>query len=90
MVQILPQLAIRESQLRFAVAGSDDAHIAHDRRNAADPAEAAGFEYAQQLDLQLHRHFGDFVQEHRAPVCALEESLVLPIGTREAAALMTE
>src|SRR5512145_1559013 len=40
---------------------------------------------AQQLDLQVERHFRDLVEEQRAAVRPLEKALVLPIGPGEAA-----
>src|SRR5262249_21375128 len=52
--------------------------------------ERSRLEHAEQFDLQLHRHLGDLVQEDRAAVGALEESLVLPICAREAATLVAE
>ena len=39
---------------------------------AADAMEDAGLEHAQQLDLHLGRHLGDFVEEERAARGALE------------------
>src|SRR5581483_8383805 len=57
---------------------------------AADAHDRARFQHTQQLHLQLHRHFGDLVEEDRPAVGALEKALVLPVGPRKAAALVAE
>src|SRR6202034_424757 len=41
-------------------------------------------------DLQLDRHLADLVEEKRAAVSTLEESLVTALGAGEAAALVAE
>ena len=52
--------------------GGDDAHVAADRAIAADALERALLQDAQQLDLHLHRHVADFVEEQRAALGKLE------------------
>ncbi|MCY1291392.1 hypothetical protein D9M70_405780 [compost metagenome] len=52
--------------------------------------ESAGLQHAQQLDLQLGRHLGDFVEEQGAAVGAFEVALVLAVGPGKAAALVAE
>ena len=73
-----------------AVAGRDHAHVRLLCLGGADAHEDAGFEHAQQLDLQVRWHLGDLVEEQRAAVRTLEEALMLTFGPREAALLMPE
>jgi len=69
-----------------------DAHVGLERR-WSEPTRSEGRRvstHAQQLDLQVQRHLGDFVQEQRAARGAFEEALVLAVGAGEAALLVAE
>ena len=88
--QILAQVARGHRRSGRAVAGRDHAHVHLLCLGRADAHEDAGFEHAQQLDLQVRRHLGDLVEEQRAAVRALEETLMLPFCAREAALLVPE
>src|SRR4029079_9272392 len=68
----------------------DDAHIDFDFAIRTDAHESPLFEHPQQLDLQLDRHFGDLVEEQRAPIGALEVALVLADRAGKAALLVAE
>ncbi|MCY1449029.1 hypothetical protein D9M71_657480 [compost metagenome] len=48
--------------------GAEDAYVDLDLAIAAHPTEAAVVEKAQQLGLQVRRHFTDFIEKHRALV----------------------
>src|SRR5690606_11450754 len=67
-----------------------DAHVGGNELCAAHAHERAGLEHPQEFHLQLRGHLGDLVEEDGAAVRALEEALVLPVGAREAAALVAE
>jgi hypothetical protein len=54
------------------------------------PTRSTGLEYPEQLHLQVERHLGDFVEEERAVVGALEHATVPALGARERPALVTE
>src|SRR5579864_1920438 len=90
MVQILTQLAIDHRLFRLAIGGANDSDIARDGLRAANAHDRPRLQYPQELHLQLHRHFGNLIEEDRAAVGALEEALVLPVGAGEAAALVAE
>ena len=83
--QVFAQLAAGHGLVGAAVGGGDHAHIGLQRLGGAHAHEAAGLQHAKQLDLQLHRHFRDFVQKQRARGRALEKALVLAVGAGEAA-----
>ena len=57
---------------------------------AADALHFALLQDAQQLDLQLRRQLGDFVEEDRAPVRHLETPGARLDGSGERTALMPE
>jgi hypothetical protein len=90
VVQVLAELAFRDRLARLLVGGGDDAHVGGNRLRRSDPHEGAGFQDAQQLDLQRQRHLGDLVEQDGAAVGALEEALVLPVGAGEAALFVAE
>ena len=56
----------------------------------ADPAELAGLERAEDLDLGRRAHLADLVQEQGALVRRLEEPVLETVGAREGAALVAE
>jgi hypothetical protein len=68
----------------------DHADVDRDVLGRADPVQRARLQHAQELHLQLDRHLGDLVEEHRAAVRLLEEADVAPLGAGEAAALVAE
>ena len=62
------------SALHVRIRGGDDANVHAPCCGRADSLEFAGFEHAQQLGLQVHRHVGNFIQEKRAAVRQFESS----------------
>src|ERR1700735_831660 len=54
------------ARLRFEARVSDDADVARCRAGAADAIDHALLDGAQQLGLQPHVHFGDFVEQQGA------------------------
>ena len=75
VVQVLSERALIRFMGQIAVRGGDDAHVHLDRGGAADPLELLLLQHAQQLGLQVEPHFGDFVEQQRAAVSALESAL---------------
>ena len=88
--QVFAQPARCNGLMRQAVGGRDDSHIGFLALRGTDAHEAPRFQHPQQLDLQLQRHFGDFVQEQRAPAGALEKAQVLAVRAGEAALFVAE
>ena len=56
----------------IAVRGGDDPDVDRHRPGAADAVDHALLNGAQQLGLQPHVHFGDFVEQQRAAIGLLE------------------
>ena len=56
----------------------------------AERAKAAVFQDAQELGLEVDRHLGDLVEQHRAAARQLELAARAPLGAREGAALVAE
>ena len=57
---------------------------------AADALERLLLQEPQQLGLERRHHLGDFVEEHRAAVGALQQAALLQPGVGERATLVTE
>ena len=75
IVEVLPEMAGRRVGGEVAVGRRDDAHVDLDRRRPADALELLLLEHAQQLGLEVEPHLGDFVEQQRAAVRALERAL---------------
>ena len=88
--QIQPELAFGDRRFSVAIGRRDDAHIGMQFLIAAYAHEGACFEHAQQLHLQLYRHFDDFIEKQRATGGAFEIAFVLPVGTGKASLLVAE
>src|SRR6185503_7924947 len=88
--EVFAELPVLDGLLRRAIARRDHAHVDRDRLVAADPDQRAGLEHAKELNLELDRHLGDFVQEERPLGCALEVAAVHLRRAREAPLLMAE
>ena len=68
--------------LHVGIGRGKNAHIHAARGRRADAFEFAGFERAQKLGLQIHRHVGDFVEEERAAVGELEAAHAIRLSRR--------
>ncbi len=64
--QILAEVTVAHRFAQIAVRGRDDADIDRHGLGAADAIDDALLNGAQQLGLQPHIHFGDFVEQQRA------------------------
>ena len=68
------------------VGRAEDPHVDLDLTLAAHPTKAAVIQKAQQLGLQVGRHFGDFIEKHRAVVGQLHQPrLAAALGAGEGA-----
>jgi len=90
VVQVLAEASGLHFLLEVPIRGRHDAHVHLARGGGADGANLAFLQHAQQLGLQRKRHLTHFVQEKRAAVGDLEQSLLLFGGARERAALVPE
>ena len=88
--QILAEQALLDQQAQILVGGGDDAHVALDRRAAADRGVFALLQHAQQPRLRLHRHVADLVEEQRAAFGLLEAAGAARVGAGEGALLVAE
>ena len=90
VVEILAEQALLALRVEVAVRGRDHAHVDRDRLRRADRPHLAFLQHAQQLHLQRQRHVADLVEEQRAAVGRLEQSLVRLDRAGERAARMAE
>ena len=74
----------------IAIRRRDDADVDLDRRRAADALELLLLEHAQQLGLKIEPHLGDFVEQQRSAVRALERAFDALDRAGERALLVTE
>jgi hypothetical protein len=74
VIQIVAESAGRYLIFQILVGGGDDAGIDADGAAFADALELLLLQHAQQLDLQLGAHAGDFIEENGAAVCRLESA----------------
>ncbi len=88
--QVFAEGAVGHGLRQIAVGRGDDARAGLDRLRAAHAHERAGLQHAQQLDLHLHRHLGDLVEEDRAVAGLLEIAGVALERAGEAALLVAE
>ena len=56
----------------IGVGGAEQTHVDPDFLGAAQTSETAILQHAQQLGLQLRRHFRDFIQQQRPAIRQLE------------------
>src|SRR2546428_2038061 len=74
-VEILAKPLGLDQIFETAVRGRDDAHVDVARGLRADRTDLAVLEHAQELALHGHAHVPDLVEEERAAVRQLEETL---------------
>src|SRR6185503_19310979 len=88
--QVFAEQALLDQQPQVLVRGGDDAHVALDRRAAADGSVFALLQYAQQPRLRFHRHVADLVEKQRAALGLLEAAGGARIGAGDGALLVSE
>ena len=75
---------------QIAIGRGDDARVAVPRLGFADTLKLAVFQHAQQLGLQLHRQFADFVEKQGAVAGILEITGARSDGAGKGAFAVTE
>src|SRR5207249_4742469 len=90
VVQVVAEPAGLDLVLQELVGGGDDAGIDADGAALADALELALLQDAEELDLQLVAHAGDFVEEDRAAVGRLEPAGLVVHGAGEGPLNMAE
>ena len=88
--QVLAEGAGFDGAFGLAVGGGDDADVGAQGLVAADAGELAFLEDAEELGLDEHGHFADFVEEEGAAVALFEAADALLHGTGERAFLVAE
>ena len=72
--EVLSEIPLPHLLLDVSIRGGDDPHIHGNRLCSAHELELALLQDAEQLALQLHLHFADFVQQESAIIRQLELS----------------
>ena len=90
VVEVLAEPGSLDLLSQILVRGGDHPDVGLDVPVGADPAELAGLERAQDLDLGRRAHLADLVQEQGALVRRLEEPVLESVRARERAALVAE
>src|ERR1700737_665928 len=90
VVEILSQIVFRESLLGVAVGRRHNPDVDLDFLLAAQTPDGSRLDRAQKLDLNVGRHFGDFVEEDSAAVCHLERARLLVGRARKRSLLVAE
>ena len=88
--QVFAEGAVLDRFGQVAVGGADNADVHLDRLGAADAVDLAFLDGAQQLGLQAHIHFADFVQQQGAAIGFFELADAPRDGAGEGALLMAE
>src|SRR6185436_15332313 len=90
IVQIFAEVVIRQRLLQVAVGRRQNADVDFDLLLASEAANAARFDRAQKLDLDVRRHLRDFVEEDRPAVSHLERTRLLVDRSGEGTLLVSE
>src|SRR5581483_2100378 len=90
MVQIQSKLALVYHPNEIAIRGANQAKISCLPRIAAYALIRFLLDRSQKLSLQVKRHFTDFIQQQRAPICRRKRALSLRDGACKRAALVAE
>ena len=88
--EILAELARIDQRRQPLVRRADDANVDRFLGRGADLAHLLLLDRAQQLDLHRQRQVGHFVEEQRAAVRGLEESVAIAFGAGERALAVAE
>ena len=84
IVKILPEHAVFHLLGQVAIGGRDDAGVDLDVLQTTEAAETLVFEHPQQLGLQGHGEFADFVEEQSAVVGQFEQPALLALASVKA------
>ena len=70
--KVFPEDSFGNRLRHVAIGGGNNADIQGHRFLAANALDLTLLQDAQQLGLQAHRHFGDFIEQQAAILCLLE------------------
>ena len=88
--QVLAKELVLHHVAKIAVGGAEHAHIDPEGLVLSHAADLSRLEKPQQLDLHALVKLADLVEEERAAIGDLEESLAVRIGTGEGPLAMAE
>src|SRR5262249_37929523 len=89
-IEILAEIFLVRHVAQVAVGGTDYAHVGAEWLGVADSTDLAGFQKAQQLDLDVLVQFTEFVEKERSAIGDLEKPLMVAVGAGERSLAMTE
>ena len=89
-VEILSQAPLAKRRVEIDVRGADQTKVDVDDPVAPDRPVLALLQHPQQLRLEVRRHLADFVEQQRAALGHLEESLLVHRRAGERAFLVAE
>ena len=89
-VQVFAELAQRDRAAQVLVGRGDHAQVELDGTLAAEAHQRTFLQHAQQLGLQLHRHFSNLVEKQRPALRLLEQAAVQVQRAGEGALFVTE
>src|SRR5437867_5907800 len=88
--QILPESSFLDLLAQIAVRGGNDPHIHLDDSLSTEPLDLSLLNHAQKIRLHGERKLADFVQEDRAAIPFLEQSLLLGDSAGESASFIAK
>src|SRR6266542_3555159 len=89
-VQVLAQLAVAQRGVQIDVRRAYETEIDADDAIAANRTVLALLQHAQQLRLEIWRHFANLIQQQRAPLRHLEEAFLVRLRPGEGPLLVPE
>ena len=90
VVKVFAKAAGHDLGLQVAVRRGHHPHIDRHRPGRAHRLDTALLQHAQQLDLHVHRHVADFIEEQGAAVGQLETADAVGMGPGEGALAVAE
>ena len=90
VVQVFAELTPCDGFFQVLVGGGHDAYIQLDGALATQSGELALLQHAQQLALQVHGHLANFVQKQGAALGLFKQTLLIAVGARECAFVVTK
>ena len=90
IIQIFAKAAGRHFGFQIAVRGGDHLHVDVHRMSRTDRSDFLLLQHAQQLGLQVERHFADFVQKDDPLLGGPKHTQRASVGAGEGPLLVTE
>jgi hypothetical protein len=85
VIEIMTELARLDTFTQLLMGRTDQAHVDRIFLSRSDLAHLLLLDRAQQLDLHGQRQVGDLVEEQRAAMRRLKETIAIAVGTGEGA-----